>query len=261
MKLKNLWVIILLFNTVAFGQKTGEKSLKQSEIMLGAGYSQTYFKDLAYSPLNYKGNSLSFILKYKRKFPKYKWYINADFSSAIVSAKASRLFDANFYVANLEIGYLHKVVTSSDQKLNLFTGAQLHSANNLLFFEGDKSISFYTLHSLDLSSELNYNLNKNNSFFTKVNLSIFGYLVRPAYTIFNVFIVENRKHPEKIIFNGNWASLNRFFVINWQFGYKYSISNRFDITIENMLRYYQTSVPDKAIIFNNQTNLGVIYKF
>ena len=259
--MKNLWVIIILFNTVVFGQDKGEKPIIQSEIMLGTGYSQTYFKDLAYSPLNYKGNSPSFILKYNRKSQKYKWYINADFSSAIVSSKASRLFDANFYLANLEIGYLHKVITSSDKKLKFFTGGQLHSANNLLFFEGDKSISFYTLHSLDLSAELNYHLNKNNSFCTKVNLSRFGYLVRPAYTIFNVFIVENRKHPEKIIFNGDWASLNRFFVVNWQFGYKYSISNRFDITIENMLRYYQTSVPDKAIIFNNQTNLGVIYKF
>lgn len=261
MKLKILLIILILFNTVVYGQDKEEKPLKKSEIKLGAGYSQTYFKDRAYSPLNYKGESPSYMLQFNQEAPKYKWYLNADFSFGALSSKASPLFDSDLYLANLEVGYLHKVVCSSDQKLNLFIGGQLHSANNLVFFEGDESITYLTLHSLDFSAELDYNLNKHNSFYTKVNIPVFGYLVRPAYTIFDVYIVENRERPEKIILYGEWASLNRFVVANWQLGYKYSICKRLDITIDNMLRYYQTSMPSKAIIFNNQTTLAVTYKF
>lgn len=259
-KILFLLVTCGLFVTRLHAQENPREKTIKKAISIDIGYSNTVMKDITYSPLNYKGSSISLALGYEKENNGGKYYVAADFSSQVISSVASSTFDTDLLFGNIELGYLKRLKTSSEQ-IELFVGAQAHTMANVLFFDNEESFGFFVLHSLDLSAEIQYALSQKHQLRTGLNVPIFGFLTRPPYTTIDLFISENDGDPVKILSRGNWTSLNDFFAINWKLSYRYQLSDKWNLKVENNLRYYKTSQLSKAIILNNQLSFGLTYNF
>ncbi|MFP2996601.1 hypothetical protein ABN763_11850 [Spongiivirga sp. MCCC 1A20706] len=232
---------------------------KRNELKLFSGIGTALVKDLTFSPLHYRAATVAYALQYTRKFKRSKFILELDFSNPTLQTQFSDFFETDFYTVNIELGFLRRMRGTDIFKA--FTGVKLHSFTNLLFYDGTESISFFAVQTLDLAFEAAFKLTTKSNFSSAIDIPVFGLLARPAYTNWDVFILENEDNPLRILLRGDFTSLTNFFGLNWKTNYEYRISNPLAIQLQNTLRYYKTNSLRESRIVTNQLSLGLAFTF
>jgi hypothetical protein len=237
------------------------KVIKENIIQLQIGLEKGYFKDLNFSPLNYSSRGLAINLGYQRFFKNDdRFFFSSDFQSGELNTAVSDFNTSDHYNLNLEIGYL-KNIPNNTSKIKILIGGQFHSYIDVVFYEGSEAVTFYGLHSLDLTGRISWDISTRHALFSTISLPVFGLLVRPPWTGWDKYIVDHQNNPLPVFFRGNWTSLNDFFAFNWDIQYQYAITPRWDLTAQYQFRYYRTEELKTAIIPSNQFTIGTNFKF
>lgn len=240
---------------------SAQQTTPKNSLGLSGGISAGWLTDLNYSPLNYKNNGSAFGLHYRRHTKKnYRLYANIELGLTTLKNDISNSFDADNYLANIEIGYL-KPTNLPNDRLQLYVGGQYHTFLNTVFFDGTESISFFGVHGVDIAGQLDYQVNEKSQLTMGLSIPVFGQLVRPPYTGWNKFVQENENTPVVVMTTGEWTSLNDYFGINWTLDYRYTLSQKWDLAAHYRFQYYQTDVLKESKIAANQLRVGLHYKF
>lgn len=258
------FLIILQGNLIAQSVKDPES--RKNTIQLQVGLEQGLFKDLNFSPMNYSSRGLAANLGYQRNLKNDDCFFfssNFQFGELKFGELYTYITDFNtsdHYNFNMEFGYL-KSIPNNSTKINVLVGGQYHSYLDIVFYDGSEAVTFYGLHSLDLTGNISWNISEKQTLLNTISLPVFGLLVRPPWTGWDKYIVEHQNKPLPVFFRGNWASLNKFFALNWNIQYQYTISRKWDLTAKYQFRYYRTEELKTAIIPSNQFTIGTCFNF
>lgn len=241
-------------------QGVGNKTIRKNNFNLGFGLGRGYLKDQNYSPLSYSSSGVVFNAGYRRNINGNLLFLTSDIQFGELNTVVSEYNTSDHYDFNLELGYLNKIpVNVSD--LKLWLGGQYHSYFDIVFYEGTKAITFYGLHSLDLSGCISWDISSKHELISTISLPVFGLLIRPPWTGWDKYIVEYEDNRIPIFFRGKWTSLNDFFAVNLNIQYHFTIGPGWDLMAEYLFRYYRTDELKAAIIPSNQFTIGTSFGF
>ena len=259
--MKHIRITIILGLGFLFAAKAQFVEDRKNKIGIQAGFLQTYHKDVNFSPLNNTGNGYSFGLNYERSTQKkHLIFSTIHYSESVLTSRASEFFRYDRYLLNFEIGFLfHKPLPNKNLILNI--GGSFQSRTDLIDYKDFKSVSFFNYHGLALNSRLEYTINPKHSLGSALSVPVLGVLVRPPYTGWDKYMIENEDNFTKVLYKGKTTSLNDFFGYNWHVFYNYQLSKRIGIQLQYELRYHKTKQPRKAIIANHQTSVELNFKF
>lgn len=225
------------------------------------GMQNSRFHDRNFSPLNYVGKGLALALSYQRNTDLGNLIqAEVNYSQNVLQSDASRFLDAYRYTLHLKAGYLYGI-GELEGRLKLHVGGKYHTYLDAVFYDGVESITFSALHGIDASAQATYELPGGHRLRTAVSLPVFGLLVRPPYSGWDKFIVDNEDSPARVFFRGKWASLNRFGAFNWELDYAYALSLRWSLNVRYGFSYFRTQTLDPTVHVNNQFSLGAQFQF
>ena len=260
MRTSVFWLLTLVCLSGSSGQTHRYLPPPQKSVGFKIGTEISYLKDLNFSPLNYLGVGLVGEVEYHHENVARDIYFGRlSFSLSTLQTKASTGFTSVKYGFNPEIGFL-KNLKKPSSRFNYHLGGRYHTYLEFVDYGHTSSVTFFTLHSLDLVGRFSWRIRRRQLFHTELGLPVFGLLVRPPYTGWDKFIVDNQDSPIKVFFRGRWTSLNNFFGINWTVGYLYEVNRNWDFTLQYRFRAYQTDVLDPAKIFTSQVSIGANVK-
>lgn len=262
------WSLVLL-NSLQAQKSDTTKTLEEStkpprhSIGLKLGYDQSYLKDINFSPLNYIGNGAVVDLNFKRTTKNENlFFTQLDLTSTTLTPNAPAPPSVNLEVdrtlINFEMGFAVKI-KMKNEKLKLHVGGSYHTYLDLLFYKGVESLSFFTTHGLDLSSQITYQIHPRHKLEGALSIPVLAVLVRPPYTGWNKFIDESS--VSSILLSGKWTSLNDFGGANFRINYLFDLTRKWSLEAQYRLRFYKTTHLKLAKIATSQTSLGVNFKF
>jgi len=249
--------LLPIFTLTAQGVE--DKTIRKNSIDLQFGSGLGYLKDLNYSPLNYSSGGLVVNSGYQRYLKNdNRLFFSADFQFGELNTAVSEFNTTDHYNINLELGFL-KNISINSSKIKSWLGGQYHAYFDIVFYDDELAITFYGLHSLDLSGSISWDITSKQALSSTISLPVFGLLIRPPWTGWDMYIIEHEAYP--LFFRGKWTSLNDFFAFNWNIQYRYTISPRWDLTAKYLFRYYRTDELETAIIPSNQFTIGTRFSF
>jgi len=250
--------ILLIVPLFIFSQ---EENRMDQHLSIGVGYHSGLFKDITYSPLLYTTKSLSFDLSYQKDTQNgNQWYVNLDFTPGSIQTEAEQFFTADRYFGNLEIGYLfdiHKVSSKS----SFLIGGQYHTHADLIFYNDLAAISFFLTHGFDITGKWNYQFNEKSHFQTQIVLPLVAVLVRPAYTGWDIDIIDNPDNYFKIATDGKLTSWNDFFSVTWKNRFTQQVSNKIGLMVQYHLSFHQSDQVETVKNLNHQFFFGATLNF
>lgn len=250
----------LLSFIIAISFQTNAQTLdsKNKAFHFSGGYFNSLLKDTHFSPLSYSGGSFILGLGYQKEGERFTYYSNLDIAIANIKSPAADYLHVTRINVHLELGALKRLKSKSD-KLNMAIGGQLHSYVDVLNFSDYSSISFFNIHSLDLSYRLSYQANEKHQFMAQLNLPLVGILVRPPFSGWDNYIYTT--NIAKILYKGDLASFKNYQSVNLKTSYLLALNQKWDMIVNYNLRYNNTTVQDKATNLNNEFLVGLNLKF
>lgn len=255
--LKSITTAVLC--TICSANLLAQTPLPQNQLRIGVGYVQNYYKDLNFSPLNYRGQGIGGQIEYRR-FTQNENMLFAEINvqQANIEADVSRFTESLNISGDISLGYL-KRMNKDNSKTQFYLGAVIHSYNNTLFFDGTEAINFYSLHGIDIATQFTQVITPRQRVSLALSVPVFGFLVRPPHTGWDKFIGDNESNPVKIFFRGNWTSIQDFQGINFRANYQYDISPKLSLDAQYRFSFYQTNILKRATLPVNQASLGLVF--
>lgn len=251
--------LLIIFTLTA--QSPRDKIIRNDEIYLQFGLERGYFKDLNYSPLNYSSGGLVVNSGYQRYFNNNdRLFFSVNIQPGELNTAVSEFNTSDHYNFNIELGYLKNIAVNASE-IKLWLGGQYHFYFDAVFYEGTEALTFYVLHSLDLTGSFSWNISSKHELSSTISLPVFGLLVRPPWTGWDKYIVEHEDNRLPLFFRGKWTSLNDFFAFNWNIQYHFAITPGWSLTAEYQFRYYRTDELKTAIIPSSQFTAGTRFSF
>ncbi len=192
--MKKLTLTIALFLLTIFTltvQGVGNKTIRKNSLHLQFGSGLGYLKDLNYSPLNYSSSGWVVNSGYQRYLKNdNRLFFSADFQFGELNTVVSEFNTSDHYNINLELGFLKNIPINSS-KIKIFLGGQYHTYIDIVFYKGTKAITFYVLHSLDLTGGICWDISSKHALSSTISLPVFGLLVRPPWTGWDKYIIDH----------------------------------------------------------------------
>jgi hypothetical protein len=258
MKINTLFVIA--FCVLLVHKAMGQDNERRNALALQMGFQNGYVKDLNFSPLNYRANGFAAKLDYTRYLgQKHMAFFSVGYVGTTLSTDASESFDTDGYTPTVELGFARKMIEGG--KLDWWLGSSVGTFASLAFYDGSESLTYSALHSFNLINQVQVPINDRFGFCTRVNLPLFGLLVRPPYTGWDKFTIENEDSPAKILYRGDWGFWGSFAAFSWENKFQYELSDRFKVMASYRLGYFQADQLDQAIIASHQFTLGTQFSF
>jgi len=227
--MKYISLLILLLSTV-FAVAQEQPAISAKELSINIGYHTGFWKDITFSPLQYTTNSLSFGIAYQKVTKNNnQWFIGMDFTPGTIQSDAETFFTADRYFGNLEIG---------------------------IFYNDLSAISFFLTHGVDIVGKWEYNFSEKNHFQTQIALPVIALLVRPAYTGWDIEIIDDPDNYFKIATNGTLSSWNDFFSITWKNRFTQQVSEKIGVSFQYHLSIHQSNQIKTAKNLNHQFLIG-----
>jgi len=251
----------MLFIGIVKAQEPTDTTFRKNAINLSAGLETGYFKDLNFSPLNYKSTGVAINFGYSRSFKNgSRFFLLTNPQVGAISTEASEAHKADHYTADIGIGYLVQLPMNAS-KLKAHVGGQYHTYLDLVFFNGVDAVTFFGLHSFDLLGEVSYELSDQHTLKTSLSLPVLGLLVRPPYTGWDKYIVEHAANPLPVFYRGNWTSYNDYLAFTWKLHYAFELGPKLDLVASYQFNYHHTKQLKTATLVSNQLTIGTQFKF
>ena len=262
MKKIALTITLLLLSLFTLrAQSVGDKTIRKNNINLGFGLGRGYLKDQNYSPLSYSSGGVVINAGYRRNLKKNNLlFLTSDIQFGELNTTVSEYNTSDHYNVNLELGFLGNIPVNASE-LKLWLGGQYHSYFDAVFYKDTKATTFYGLHSLDLAGSLSWDISSKHALSSTISLPVFGLLVRPPWTGWDMYMDEHEDNRFPLYFRGKWTSLNDFFAFNWNIQYHFAITLGWSLTAEYQFRYYRTDELKTAIIPSSQFTIGTRLSF
>ncbi len=262
--MKNLTLtstLLLLSILTLPAQDYKDEVIRKNILHLQFGLESGYFKDLNFSPLNYSNSGLAISLGYQRYLKNdNRLFFSSNIQLGELNTAVSEYNSSDHYNVNLELGFLGNIPVNASE-LKLWLGGQYHAYFDIIFYDDELAITFYGLHSLDLSGSISWDISSKHELSSTISLPVFGLLIRPPWIGWDIYITEHEDNRLPLFFRGKWTSLNEFFAFNWNIQYQFAITPRWSLTAEYQFRYYRTDELKTAIIPSNQFTAGTRFSF
>ena len=263
-----LTTVVLFYTTSAlFSQEDPAQFAPRHHFEASAAYARGYWKDIIFSPLNYRTQGAVYQLGYQREDRKrsalFQATLDGGFGQIIPARTDLSYFTSEYIVGNLTLGLL-KLVPQKHEKLRLFVGPQYRLNVSYFDYRGQTTFSFVASHTLDAKALLRYQLAARHEISTDVSVGLIGLLVRPPYGGYDTRLLNNYENrPLRLIVDGGrFASLFNYQLIGWNINYHFALTSRAHLTVHYAFNYQR--VRDRFHPFTqalNQVGGGINLNF
>ena len=263
----NRLLLLLLFYLACTSARaqTDDSTLSsyRNEITLTIGLSEGYFQDQNYSPLNYKSAGTSFGISYGRSTAGGHRLIGG-FGVAIGTLRHRTDFEKigrpDRYRLNAHLGYLRKAGRQTDARQQRF-GVIYRSYVELTFYDGTQAVSFSGLHGFEAAAAFDWKMGDRHRLSTEISVPVFGLLVRPPYTGWDRFVIDNSRNIPKVVTRGDWVTIGAFAGLRAGAAWTYDLSDRWQVTARYDLALFATKRVKPVRILDNTVSFSSTLKF
>ncbi|WKN43469.1 hypothetical protein [Tunicatimonas pelagia] len=252
-----LLAILLCTTSVHLFAQEVTPSPPRHQFEIGITQASGYWKDIAYSPLNYRVQRTSYQISYWRENQPETAIFRAAafFGTGQVSPSRSELslFTSDYTAGNIAFDYL-KRVPEKVERLRVFVGPQYQLYVGYFDFQGQDSFSFIASHTLNAAALLQYSLGNRHTIGLDASLALAGWLVRPPYAGYNTRLLNNfEEHPVRLVFDGGrFSSLHNYYFTRWKIDYQFALISRVSVALNYTFNYQRVS--DQYHPFTQATN-------
>ncbi len=238
-----LTTVVLFYTTSAlFSQEDPAQFAPRHHFEASAAYARGYWKDIIFSPLNYRTQGAGYQLGYQRENRKrsalFQATLDGGFGQIIPARTDLSYFTSEYIVGNLTLGLLKLVPLKSD-KLRLFLGPQYRLNVSYFDYRDQTTFSFVGSHTLDAEALLRYAFSPRHSVSSNVSVGLIGLVVRPPYGGYDTRLLYNYENrPLRLIVDGGrFASLFNYQLIGWNINYHFALTGRAHLTVHYAFNY------------------------
>ena len=263
-----LTAVVLFYNTSAlFAQEDTSKFAPRHHFEASAAYVRGYWKDIIFSPLNYRTQGAVYQLSYQRENRKksalFQAALNGGFGQIVPSRTDLSFFTSEYIAGNLTLGLL-RLVPLNSRKLRLFVGPRYRLNVSYFDYRDQTTFSFVASHTLDAIALLRYELAPRHEISTNVSVALIGLVVRPPYGGYDTRLLNNYENrPLRLIVDGGrFASLFNYQLIRGDIGYRFALTRHTHLTLHYAFNYQR--VRDRFHPFTqalNQWGGGINFTF
>lgn len=231
-------LISVFFYTVGLAQ-TQPSTETNDKLEFSTGYTSGALKNLEFAPVSrYNYNGLLYNLGYERTSKNHNLFnIQLDYLTSTLESDRIPLLNSDYTKIGLRFSYLKQIYNKN--KLSIHLGLQSYSSLSL-YAEGINQYSIFN-QSFGIASQFSYQLNEKHALYSKLSIPMILFRITDSSS--DIF------------------SLNRNQSVFWETGYKYSLSDHFDIKASYEFKYDRIQIPSAFREIQYQFNLGVQYKF
>lgn len=259
--------VLICTTTTLLGQEDSAQLAPRHHFEASAAYVRGYWKDIIFSPLNYRTQGALYQLGYQRKNRKksalFQAALNGSFGQIIPARTDLSYFTSEYIVGNLTLGLL-RLVPLNSRKLRLFVGPRYRLNVSYFDYRGQTTFSFVASHTLDAAVKLRYAFSPRHSISSNVSVALIGLVVRPPYGGYDTRLLNNYENrPLRLIVDGGrFASLFNYQLIGWNANYHFALTSRAHLTLHYAFNYQR--VRDRFHPFTqalNQWGGGITFTF
>lgn len=266
--MKKIILILIGLLLLPFLSSAQDKSIADDEFIMKAetklslygGFNNGAIRDYNISPLIYKNFGPSFGFDYERLSANKKnlFLGNVIYIGGKGTTIASDSLTTEYIDGAISFAWLRKTTDLPKQGKLYVGGGYASSINFMQFNNVFESFSFTLSHGLSLNARGLWNFDEKQSLDVGLASPIFSLLVRPPFAGYNSELERNLERPLRLITNdGNWVSVNTFFMLNSRIRYQYHFNEKFSGTFA-----YNFMIQSLARVrhYGHQCTLGIIYK-
>jgi len=233
--------------------------IRTLQIQVGQNFG--YFKDLNFSPLNYKMDGILFSADHIRTTKKgniLRYHL--DYGQGNLTSSASERFTSGYLIGSAKFDFWKKLNTQN-KNLTILLGPGYGFDFDYYEFENQDAISFLVGHNLNVGGMVKYNLNEKHTLSSSFSLSLLSFVNRPPYAGFDEQLEIEADKPLKLLTSVETASLNKYISFDWGLNYTYQMTSKLDLNLGYNLKYQRYNDVKQFTQAQNQINLGLTYKF
>tara|TARA_R110001592_G_C13166240_1_gene749447 strand:+ start:1265 stop:2041 length:777 start_codon:yes stop_codon:yes gene_type:complete len=250
-------LLISLLRINAFAQES--ESVPVNYWGVGIGYSLDRVKDINFSPLHQKGNSLFYSIFYERHAENII-KVNFKYSGGTLKSGRSNRLKSSFYSPSISVTYL-KNLSSEQQSTSLYIGGTYKLDILYMDWYDQDAFSYLSTNGLSVSGAISKQITSGKNIESTISIPIVQFLSRPPYNGIDEFIIENQDDPLKIILNGDFASFREYKSISWNINYSQEISSRWNWKIDYDLNIQRVEKEPTFTSLSNRISTSLLYKF
>ncbi|MEL7160719.1 MAG: hypothetical protein AAFN92_08165 [Bacteroidota bacterium] len=259
--MKSLLSIALFLLGATLSAQSELPSPYRNQLTLTVGLNQGYLKDENFSPLHYSSGGLRLGLGYRRNTKNGdRWHAEIGAGLLKIRTNGKKVAFTNRYLIDLAVGY-RKGISPADADKRFFVGGNYRTYVDLTLFDESEAVTFFGLHGFEVAADADWKTGKRQRLRAGLAVPVFAQLVRPPYTGWDKFIVDNADNIPRVLTRGTWTSLNAFTGLRAEFGWAYQASDRWTLEANYALAYYATQRLDPVRSLNNQFALKTTFNY
>ena len=236
-KLPSPILISILFLNTVVGQT--QNDAKKNTLEFSTGYNYGALKNLEFAPVSrYDYNGLVYKLNYERVTKRNRLFeVQLDHLQSELKTDVIPVLNSDYAKIGLSFSSLRPVYTKNKFSVHLgvrsYTDLSLYSESN-----NYRSVAEQTF---GAAGRFSYRINEKQALCSQLTIPVV--LVRITSSSDGIY------------------SLNRYQSVLWNIGYKYSLSDDFDMGFSYGFNYDRLQIPNAFREVQYQFNLGFNYKF
>ncbi len=201
-----------------------------------------YWKDVSFSPLNYRMEGAAYRLDYlgRNRSGTALFEASADVGFGSIAPVRTDLtfFTSDYIVGDLTLGYL-KVLPQKTEKLRLSLGPQYHFNIGYFDYRSQDSFTFVASHTLNAAALLQYSPGSRHTISAKASVALAGLLIRPPYAGYDTPLLNNyENHPLRLVFEGGrFAALHNYQLARCGLDYRFGLTARMQLALRYGFSY------------------------
>jgi len=259
-----LFFMILCSAAFAQNKEQPKKNKITNSIGVSIGLSDFHVRDELASPLIYRHMGITGSGEYVLSGENYKHLFEASGYYDILKSSSEHYEAENGRIGG-RYNYLHKITELNlfKNRLTVFGGGGIYSFLNYSFYRefiseiGLITISYYMLHSAELSIWLDYSIGSSNQLSLKLNLPLISNASRPTYST----ATPGTNQVGEFSLFGTMAAFWETPAVQLKTAYSFKISKLVSISAQYVFHYLYYSVPRKIAMYMNDFRVGIYFLF
>ena len=263
MKRSFIFLLTFFLASTTYAQKENNTSTdnRNNELQIKVGENFGYFKDLNFSPLNYRMNGIVFSADHIRTTKKENTLrYQLSYGQGEMTTTAAERFTSNYIIGAAKFDFWKKLNTQHEN-LTVLLGPGYSFDFDYYEYENQDALSFLIAHNLNVGGMVKYNLNEKHSLSSQFSLGLLSLVNRPPFSGFDEQLEIDADKPLKLITDVETVSLSKYTAFDLGFNYAYQMSSKLDLNVGLNFKYQRYKDVKQFTQVQNQFNLGLTYKF